>query len=363
MRSVVLLAGLAACDFVHGALNSSVDAGGDSDSEIDASIDAPPMTTAVKFTTVTSTLGSVRPGAYGWQVTAVLRNELPDDITNIRPTLTFTIGTEDRASSFRWRDIDMREAVATLPATTLASNSEVTYKFVVDALPWLMGPGTLQINGAATFDSTGASLSATPAMTPVSLPFVAMNAPIVVTTLTDEMTNNTTTSLREAITQARAVPGLDHITFDPAVFTAGSTSTLSSTLGELPTLDGANDQIVIDGHGANVTLVVGTAWQSSSRWPFRVTGGQAVIAGIRFKDFGYNYPAEDVSSDNCGSGNHNEGGAIRVDGGTLTLEGNTFDDGNVAERNCYASLLRYEGGTNHRVINNRWTNQSQDAMY
>lgn len=362
MRCVLLLAGLTACGFQHGALqgSSTGDAGSDDGSMM--MTDGPPQSPAVRFTSIQATLGSIKVGAYGWQVTAVLRNELPNDITAIGTTLTFSDHGTDRASAFRWRDIDMREGVATLPPTTIASNSEATFTFVVDALPWLVGPGPLEINGAATFNSTGTVYSATPATTPESLPFVAMNAPIVVNTLVDEATSNTTTSLREAITQAKSVSGVDHIMFDPTVFTAGSVSTLSYALGALPTLDGSNGDIVIDGHGANVTLAVDSAWIGSQRWPFRVTGANAIIGNITFKDFGYSYPVENLSGNDCGNNDQAEGGAIRVEGGTLILEGNTFDDIDVSERNCYAALVRYEGGSNHRIIANHWTNPSQDAV-
>ena len=361
MRRALLLAGLTACGFQHGALQGSPtgDAGGDDGS---MSMDGPPQSPAVHFTSVQATLGSVRAGAYGWQVTAVLRNDLSNDITAIGATLTFSAAGADRASSFRWRDIDAREGVSALPPTTIAANSEATFTFVVDALPWLLGPGPIAINGAATFTSGGTVLSATPATTSESLPFSAMNAPIVVNTLSDEATSNTTTSLREALTQAKAVSGLDHIMFDPTVFTSGSTSTLSFALGPLPTLDGSNGDIVIDGHGANVTLAVDNAWTGSTKWPFKVTSGNVAIANLTFKDFGYSYPVENLTSNDCGNNDQAEGGAIRVEGGTLILEGNTFDDADVSERNCYAALVRYEGGSNHRIIANHWTNPSQDAM-
>jgi hypothetical protein len=89
------------------------------------------------------------------------------------------------------------------------------------------------------------------------------------------------------------------------------------------------------------------------------------VYGIGFRNLGYNYRNEgSLDADNCGpSGAQLEGGAIRVDGGTLVLDGNVFADRDVAERNCFAASVRLHAGSGHRILNNHWTESSMDAIY
>src|SRR4051812_19267190 len=79
--------------------------------------DAAPGDVNVRFTSVTVSQASIRPGMYGIDVTAMLRNDRASPITGIRASLTFFDGITDRAADFRWRDADARDGiVAAQPA-------------------------------------------------------------------------------------------------------------------------------------------------------------------------------------------------------------------------------------------------------
>jgi len=329
---------------------------------------APPPTADVRFVSVTANVTQLQPGLYGIEIVAVLRNDLAIDITSVVASLSFSDGTNDRAGDFRWRDFDMREGVMVSQPATVGTGTEATYRFKLDALPWAIPPGPILINGTAAFDAGGSVFSATPLDPPLSLDFITIPPPIVVTTVDDENDDNSTISFREAVQQAIASPGFDRIVFDPSEFPPGgnTVSTLDEQNGELPSLDGTGGDLVIDGRGADFTLAVDSNWESpEGRYGLRLNGGSLVISNIGFRDMGYNYRDEgDLSGNNCGaSGSQLEGGAIRVDGGTLVMDNNTFADPNVDERNCYAALVRIEGGSGHRVVNNLWTDQSMDSVF
>ena len=315
-------------------------------------IDAPPVQPLVRFTSVTSSVAMLRPGLYGFDVFTTLQNDLDHDVTGVAATLSFG----GREAQFRWRDADRREGVTTLQPTTVSAHGSVMFHFVVDARTSAAPPGPVVVNGVATFVD-GSRQSAMPSATPLSLPFMTMNAPIVVTTAMDETTVSTTTSLREALAAANAAPGADRIVFDPTLATA--TIALDRTKGPLPTI---TEDLAIDGNG--VTMSVDMAWQTMpGSYGFRVSGGLVAISDLHFKDLAFNYKLEDVSTNNCGAGDFPDGGAIRVDGGTLILDENRFSDANVPEKNCYAAALRIHGGTGHRIVHNTFTAEVMDTMY
>ncbi len=334
------------------------------DGGVDAAIDAPPASPKVYFTTIASPVDQIRPGTYGFEITATLHNELPNEITNVAATLTFATDTTDRAGDFRWRDTDARENVMTLQPQTVPAGGDVTFQFEVDALPWAVPPGPVVVNGAATFKDGATPLSASPSTTPKSLAFPTMNAPIVVNLASDESNGNNQICLREALARAGTQVGPDRIVFDPTVFPPGApvTTLLSEGLGEL----NISSDVVIDGRGAGVILAVDSGWENpEGRYGFRINGGTVVISHITMKDFAFNYRNEgDLSGNNCGPSNAQlEGGAIRIDSGTLILDGNTFADPDVAERNCFAASVRVEGGSKHRILGNTWTDQVMDSVY
>ena len=323
--------------------------------------DTPPVAAEVHFVSVTASEAMLRPGLYGMEVTAVLRNELATEITGIRASLTFRDGTADRAADFWWRDFDARDGVTAPQPASIPPGAEATFRFRVDALAHAVGPGPILLDGEATFQVDGSTRAATPLDPPASLPFAAGGAPIVVTVSADEDNGDSNISFREAVKLANANPGFDRIVFSPVVFPAGSPTNvpLSTTLGELPPVNG---DLVIDGSGANVVLTVDASWRGTQHYGLRLQGGVLVIQGLSFRDLGEGYPVEDVSTNNCGTGGPHDGGAIRVDGGTLVLDGNHFADPSVSERNCYAASLRLEGGNGHRILNNTWTDQAMDSM-
>jgi CSLREA domain-containing protein len=324
--------------------------------------DTPPVVTEVRFTSVTASEAMLRPGLYGISVTAVLRNELTTEIAGIRASLTFRDGAADRAGDFRWRDADAREGVMAAQPATIPAGGEATFHFIVDARPSSVGPGPLRLGGEASFLVDGAARSAAPLDPPTSLPYATLRVPIVVSTATDEDNGDATLSLREAIKLANSNQGLDRIVFSPTVFPPGNTTPafLSAGLGEIPAVNG---DLVIDGSDASYILAVNAFWRGSSRYGLRLQSGTLVVHDLGFQDLGEGYPTEDVSSNNCGTGLQGEGGAIRVDGGTLILDGNRFSDSNVTERNCYAASVRILGGSGHRILRNIWTSPSMDAIY
>jgi len=355
VRSLALLglAAVAACGF------RSPSAGTDGSVMIDAP--PPPPVTEVHFVDVISTQPTLRPGLYGFEIRAVLRNELSAPITGIRASLTFQDATGDRAGDFRWRDADARDGVMAAQPTSIPAGGEATFSFRVDALPFAARPGPILVNGEATFQLDGKARSATPLDPAASLPLAAPT-PIVVNYATDEDDTDTQISLREAIKLANANPGPDRITFSPTVFPPGSpvSSTIAPGLGELPAITG---DLVIDGSGAGFVLTVNSSWRGSQRYGLRLTTGTLVVHDLTFRDLGEGYPLEDLTASDCGTNMVLNGGAIRTDGGTLILDGNRFSDSGVAERNCYAASIRLEGGTDHRILNNTWTDQSMDAVF
>ena len=333
----------------------------------DARVDAPPdspTAAEVRFTSVTVSEATIRPGLYGLEVTAVLRNGYTSPITGIRASLTFLEGATDRAAHFRWRDADARDGVTAAQPAAIEPGQEATFRFRLDVLASAAASGPILVNGSAQFQTVGGTRSAAPADSPARLTFDAsLPPPIVVDTANDEDNGNNTTSLREALQKATANPGFDRIVFDPAVFPPGAPRVilLDKVRDQLPPI---TDTVVIDGSGANVAIEVDASWSTPpGRYGLRVTGGTLVVHGLTFRNFAYGYPQEDLSADNCGSGMRRAGGAILVTGGTLILDGNELADPDVAERNCYAASVRIAGGSGHRILNNHWTQQVMDSVY
>ena len=317
----------------------------------------------MRFVSVTSSAAMLRPGLYGFEVTAVLRNDLAVEITGIRATLTVREGTASRAGDFRWRDADARDGVLDPQPASIPPGGQATFRFLVDALAHAAPVGPLSLDAEAMFQTGGAMRAATPLDPPTQLPFEGRPAPIVVTTARDEDNGDTRISFREAVKLANANPGFDRITFDPAAFPPGNpvVTVLDEKLGEIPTVTG---DLVIDGSGAGFTFAMTSKWETPGRrYGLRLASGTLVVHGIGFLDMGFNYPVENLGADNCGSGTMYDGGAIRVDGGTLILDSNRFADTDVSERNCLAASVRLLGGSGHRILSNHWTDPSMDALY
>lgn len=352
MRSTLVVCALAGCSFNPGA-------GQGSGSDADAGVDAPPPLPQVRFTAITSAVSELRPGLYGFEITAVLENGLDAEITEVAVSLEIGDG---RSGDFSWRSPDAREGISAPPPASIAAGASQTYVFVVDALASAAPPGPIAINGTATFDAGGTAASATPAAEPLELPFAAaLNAAIVVSEPSDESDADDELSLREAIALANATAGPDRIVFDPASVDAGDELDVDDGLGPLPPITG---DLVIDGSGVGPVLTFDSDWDGDNVYGLQLDSGTAVISGLGFRDMGFAYEPEDVSANNCGPLNMQfEGGAIRVNGGTLILDGNSFEDPNVPERNCYAASVRLEGGSGHRVLRNHWTAPSMDALY
>lgn len=343
---MITLLGAAACSYPHGRTP-----------EGDAGVDAPPVTTLVYFTTLTSNVTQLRPGRYGIEVTATLRNDLDVEISRVGAALTF----DGRGAQFRFRDVDRRDGVTALQPATIPAGGEATYRFTVDALASLTA-ADVTINASATFLASSTAMSATPAAKPLALPYTGINGPIVVTVAQDESDGDSQLSFREALEAAGNASGPDIIRFDPAVFPPGTVVTLSADLGALPVIA---TNLVIDGGG--VILAVDSAWEASEgRYGLHISGGTVVVANLTFRDFAFGYRNEMITTPagNCGASNAQlAGGAIYVDGGTLILDGNRFEDPDVAERNCFAASVRLHGGTGHRIVNNLWTDQVMDSVF
>ncbi len=329
--------------------------------------DAPPQSATVAFTSVTATISTLRPGQYGWVVVATLQNTGTAEITDVAMTLTFATGAVDRVLQFRWRESDLREGLTT-PTRTIPPGGALAMRFQVDALAFATPPGPVEINGVATFVDGGVPASAQPLAMPLSIPFATIPAPIVVTTASDERAANATVSLREAIASANANPGFDRIIFDPTIFPDISTPVviqLDRMLAAFPDVSGGGpgNDLVIDASTANIVLALDSTWGGSRSWGFRHTSHLLVIHGLHFRNFGFAYPATNVTTDNC-MGGRQEGGAVRSDGGVLILQNNSFADPGVLERNCFAAAVELRGdGAGHRIIGNDFTDVVADAVY
>jgi len=346
------LAAVAACGFSS-----------PSRSRPDGHPELPEVVPEVRFVSVTASEAALRPGRYGIEVAAVLRNGLPVEITAIRASLALREGGASRAGVFRWRDADARDGVQDPQPASIPPGEEAAFRFRVDALASAALAGPISLEAEAAFQIDGRSHSATPLDPPTSLPFEILPAPIVVTTAADEDNGGAAVSFREAVQRANQNPGFDRIVFDPAAFPPSNpvVAVLDESLGELEPVTG---DLVIDGSSAGFTLAVDAGWENPGRrYGLRLASGTLVVHGVGFQDLGHNYPLENLNSDNCGSGTMHDGGAIRVDGGTLILDSNRFADPGVGERNCFAASVRLLGGSGHRVLNNQWTDPAMDALY
>lgn len=354
----LICAALAGCSF-KGPGNPAGDGDGDNDAGPDATL---PVSDEVVFTSITADITELRPGLYGFEVTAVLENQLDVEITDVRVSLTMNDGTDSRSGDFFWRDRDAREGASAQQPDTVAAGASETFVFVVDALVSAAPPGPIAIDGIASFDNAGETQAASGAAEPLSLPFEALNPPIVVTEPVDESDGDNDLCLREAILAANSQAGFDRIVFDSTAFPPGSLVDVEFTLGPLPTV---SDDLVIDGTGTGPIVKFDADWSGNNNYGVRLSAGTLVIGGLTFRDMGYGYQDEDIAATgNCGPNNTQyEGGAIRVDGGTLIVDGNTFEDPDVPERNCYGASIRLEGGADHRIVRNHWTSQSMDSIF
>jgi CSLREA domain-containing protein len=157
---------------------------------------------------------------------------------------------------------------------------------------------------------------------------------VVNTTADDFGFSNGTTSLREAIAGANAVPG-QTITFDPTVFASAKTITLS--LGQLELSDTGGTE-TITGPAAGVTLSAGGASRviqvdsgvTASIAGLTITGGSGINGGGLA-----NYGGTATLTNCTVSGNtarNNGGGLYITSSGTTTLTNCTVS-GNIADNN------------------------------
>lgn len=334
---------LAACSFQPGAAGTDA---------------APPPPPTVAFTSVVASATELRPGDYGVAVEAVLRNGLDVAVAQIAPTLTFVDGAADRSAEFRWRDADAREGV-TKPPVTLAPGEQATYRFVVDVMPWAAA-GPVVLDAAATYVA-GDAASALPFAPAVEIAIVLDNAPIRVDDSSDTSGSDAKTSFREALALAASRPGFDRIEFDPVEFPPDSGTRITLAPTPLPAIDVTGGGLVITAHAASVEIAADSSWRDNQQWALHLTGGKLVVHGLAFRDWAYNYPFHDLENDIC-AGGELQGGAIRVDGGTLILDDNLFADPSVAERNCYGAAVLVIGGRDHLIVNNTWKQQTMDIL-
>ncbi len=324
-----------------------------------ATIDAP-VSPKVRFTSIELVgTNQLHPGQYGIEVKVELVNELSTTITDLQVQLVFDSSGTSQPPSFRWRSFDHRENTPPM-ATTIAPGKTTQLRFLLDVPASAATSEIVKINGAATFWAEGDTLAATPLETPLTKDWMSIRE-IVVDTANDD-TADPTTSLRKAISQAMATNGLSRITFAPLVFPPdkSTTITLESALGELPKIDKKKSDLVIDGTG--VELSVDLAWKDSENYGLRIDGPTVVVSGMSFRNFARGYPETDLTSDNCGSQGKKDGGAIKVESGTLILDGNHFADPDVAERDCYGAVVRVQGGNGHLILNNQFTDQVMDSI-
>lgn len=328
------------------------------------SADAPvPSDPRVRILAVRSSTSTLHPGQYGIPVDVEVENGLGAEITDLTVTLAVTSGATDRGNGFRWRDADRRESV--MPqAATIPAGARLTYHFIVDALPSLALPGMFVVDAGGTFHDGDRAGSITPADTKLQLDFASdVKAPIVVNEQNDELDGDSKTSFREALVRAETSPGFDRIVFDPTVFPPDTLKriTIENIGGNaLPPI--ASD-LVIDGGGSQVVLTPDVGdFGSSQVYLLEHVAGSLVIANLGFDNTMTAYPVIDLTADGCAGGSFG-GGAILNIAGPLVLDSNTFTEpANAPERNCFAATVRIAGGSDHRILNNQFTNTVGDAV-
>ena len=351
-----------ACSFSGGG-NKAADAGPDA---AIVEIDAAPALAGVHFVSVklleTPTL---RAGVYGVTVEAVLENELEEPITDVRVSLRFFDDDIDRGSFFRWRSFDRRDGTDRTQPTTIAPGETATFRFKLDVLPFFDLATPVEVDGVAAFLVENTAASAVGLEAPTLIPVLELNT-IVVDTFLDNTGVDGTTSLRDAIETARGSFEPDRIVFDRTVFPPKSRTAINFDvgLGPFPLIDMAGGDLIIDGGDARVELAVDNTWDENLSYAFELDGPSLIISNVAFRNWAFNYPVVDLSSDNCGPAGTTqaEGGALLVNLGTLILDGNRFADPDVPERDCYATTVRLYGGDGHRIINNEFTDQATDSI-
>lgn len=169
--------------------------------------------------------------------------------------------------------------------------------------------------------------------------FSAHAATYNVTLSTDRFTSpcENTCSLREAINSANLNSGNDTITFAPGI------TAITMTGSEM--LISNNGTLTIAGSGADVLTISG----NGAARIFRSSGANVTITDLTL-----------TGGIGVGTNSSGVGGAILVEGGTLTLD-RVRVTGNSAAGS--GGGVRFQNGANHRILNSTFDNNNSASGY
>lgn len=330
-------------------------------------IPTPPVDPDVRFTSISASATSLRPGQFGVSMTAVLLNAGTTPIDEVFATLTFTDGSGSRSTEIDHREADLREGAAfgPPPARSMIAGTSMTLTFNADVMPWAQ-TSDFQVNATATFVRGNDLFTATPAVTPLNIAIPDVTEHLVTETVDeDDGGGADDVSLREALLAAQT-SGVHRIRFDPAAFAASAPGriTIADGLGALPAI---SQTVILDGHDAGVEIFADDSNSNDRRFGLHLRGPGITVSEIHFTHPSVFFPIETLSG-NCGQNapTGGDGEAIRVDGSAqdVVLFRNVFYDGpTIFERSCYPALVRFFAGSGHRVIGNDFYDIAMDAMY
>lgn len=294
---------------------------------------------------MTSPQGRIYPGESGVAVTGVIKNRSARTVTGASLGLTFgDVRTE------RGRDFVARQATGW--NGELAAGQELGLLFVIDVAPGADPARPIRIDGDLRL--SGAQSSLVHATTTLTWQFLPENPDLVVARTDDADDGGDNVgplTLRKALRLAVSHPGVDRVVFAAQTFPPGQSTviTLDAALGDLPTLDGTVDPVIVNGPGdGTVAVGLSAGYEGSGRAPFRLTGA-AVLAGLELRALSRVAPAGDECSVDLPVGT---GAAITLDGAGAVVMGNHLVDTGVPGRPCAHAIVAVVGGAGHLVSGN-----------
>ena len=190
---------------------------------------------------------------------------------------------------------------------------------------------------------------------------------IVVDRVQDDTNADGETTLREAILDAVATPGIERITFDAGVFDSAMVTSIDlAYLGPsdegLPIVDGSGDPIVIDGRG-RVRIEMNGAHKGTRIFGLRLVG-PVTVAGLVFNGWEQASPDFLQFDNSCFGDPEDTGGAVQMIGGSgITLSRMTFTDLlQDYARSCWHAAVRIDGGEGHRIRDSLFEKFNGDAV-
>jgi hypothetical protein len=309
----------------------------------------------VELVAVRSTRDHLYPGLAGVSVTGVIKNRSARTVTGASLGLTFgDVRTE------RGRDFVARQAIPW--DGELAPGAELELPFVVDVAASADAARDIRVDGDLRFG--GAKGGLVRATTPLTWRFLPQNQDLVVARPDDGDDGGGAVgplTLRKALRLAGERPGVDRIVFSTQAFAPGQETaiTLTSALGDLPTLDGSVDPVIISGPGNDTVAVrLDAGYEGSGRTPFRLTGA-AVLSGLLLRELSRVAPAGNDCTVELAVGT---GAGVTLDGEGAVMVGNHLVDTGVPARPCAHAVVAAVGGARHLVAGNSFEDPPAGAV-